>query len=375
MMLLFMAVLFAHPVNAESGALIDIALNTQNPYPVQPGQIVDIEISVQNTYYIRSETVVVEILPKAPFTLLPGQDTKKTFTGIEGLGSRSASYKLSVNMDTVTNNYEMEFRVYVDSSTDPSLEKIQINVQGVPDLVIESITTEPKNIEPGSQVELLTTIKNVGTGTAHDLRLVMSSPNEVILPLLAGGSVYLGELQPGQSKVADMLLSVDSTAEEQTYTLTLTSNFNDESNTATSKNFSVGLPVRGNILMDIIDMEANYARGVVKIEIANKGTADASSLESRLVVGNKTIGVYYVSQLKATKKTTLEFPLVLQGTGTLQMSYTGPGIEKNTLEKEVVFNFQQPSSGDGFTTAIYIVIIAVVAYLAYRKFFRKKKGH
>lgn len=365
--------LMSQPAQAISGAAVDIVLNNQNPYPVHPGQNLDVDVSVQNTGYDKANEVVVEILPKEPFTLLPGQETRKVFTGILGLASRSVTYRLATDMEAFTGSYDLEFRVYVDSSQEFSIEKVQINVQGEPDLVVESMETIPENIEPGSQIKIKATIKNVGTGTAHDLSLALSSAYEEIVPLLAGGTVYLGDLEPEQSKVAELLVSIDSSAEEKTYTLTLTGSYKDETNTASSKAFSIGLPVKGNINMEIINQEANYVRNVVKIEIANKGTADANSLESKLVVDGKTVGIYYVSQLKATKKTTLEFPLVMQGSGTLVMTYTGPGIEKNTVEKEIIFDFTPPSNNDGFTFMIYIVIVAVVVYILYRKFLRKKK--
>lgn len=365
----------AQPTVALGEAALNIVLSSQSPYPVQPGQNVDIEVRLQNLYYWKAENVVVEIVPKSPFTLLPGQDVTKTFTGVEGLDSRLISYQLAVDRDAITNNYDLEFYIYTGGSGMYSVEKIQINVQGEADLFVEEVETEPQTIEPGSQVKLKATLKNVGTGTAHDVVAELSSSHEEIVPLLGKGSVYLGEMEPGQSKIAEMLLSVDSSAEEQTYTLTLTGNYNDENNIQTSKNFSIGLPVRGSVSIDVIDVEAGHARNVVKVEVANKGTADAKSLEAKLVMDNKTVGVYYVSQLKATKKTTLEFPLVLKGEATLTIDYIGPGIEKNRVEKELVFNFEPPASGNGTTMLIYIVIVAVVAYFVYRKLFRKKRNH
>lgn len=373
---LWMAALLLFLTAAGSAAALDtpsmdIVLSSQNPYPVRPGQTVDVGVSLQNTYFWKAGSVVVEIVPKAPFTLLPGQDARKEFAGIEGLQSRSLSYKLAVSRDAVTSSYDLQFRIY-DSATRYTSDTVQINVQGEADLVLESVETEPQTIEPGSQVRLRTTLKNVGTGTAHEARLNLSTTSEIV-PLLGAGSVYVGDIEPGQAKVAEILVNIDSAAEEKTYSTTLTADFTEENNTAGAKRFSVGLPVRGKILLEVINIEAAYARSVVRIEVANKGTADAKSLETRLVIGNETVGVYYVSQLKATKKTTLEFPLVMEGQATLVMDYVGPGVDRGSATKDVVFNFTQPSSGDGTTVLIYIVIIAVVAFVVWRKFFRKRK--
>jgi hypothetical protein len=372
-MAFLLAALAAQPAGALETPSLNIVLSSQSPYPVQPGGNVDVEVSLQNLGYWRAENVAVEVIPKEPFALLPGQDTRKTFTGVEGLQSRSITYRLAVDRDAVTSSYDLELRVYSGGGNGYSSEKVVVKVQGVPDLVIEGVKTDPDAIEPGSEVKLEVAVKNVGTGTAHDVVAEFSSSSDYIVPLLGKGSVYLGELPPGQAKTAGTLLSVDSSAEEQTYSLTLEGKYNDENNTATAENFTIGLPVRGAIIIDVINMEASYARGVVKIEIANKGTADAKSLEAKLVMDNRTAGVYYVSQLKATKKTTIEFPLVLKGSGILAIDYTGPGIEKNSVRKEVVFNFEPQSSGDGTMILVYIVITAVAAYVLYRKFWKKRK--
>jgi len=369
---LFVFAAIAIPVHALDTPALDVVLSSQNPYPVRPGQTVDLGVSLQNAFYWKATNIVVEIMPKEPFTLLPGQNSRYEFSSLDGLQSRTMSFKLAVSREAITSSYDIEFRVYVDSTTKYNSDKIQINVQGQADLVLESLETEPQTIEPGSQVHLKAALKNVGTGTAHDARLNLSTTSEIV-PLLGGGSVYIGDIEPSQTRIAEMLVNVDSAAEEKTYPVTITADFIEENNTASAKKMSVGLPVRGKILIEVINVEAAYTRNVVKIEVANKGTADAKSLEAHLVVGNATVGVYYVSQLKATKKTTLEFPLVLNGQATLVMDYIGPGVDRGNATKDMVFSFVAPSSGDGTMNLVYIVIIAVAAFFVWRKFFRKKK--
>jgi len=92
------------------------------------------------------------------------------------------------------------------------------------------------------------------------------------------------------------------------------------------------------------------------------------------VINGETIGIDYISSLKANKKTTFEFPLVFQGSGQLIMDYIGPGVEKSQSVKDVVLSYEQPSQTDGTSMLLTLIIIAVVVYVLYRKFFRKKKG-
>lgn len=353
---------------------LDTVLISQNPYPVEPGGNVNIEVEIQNTGYTEASDIVVEIVVKDPFKLLPGEDMKKTFANIPGMDSVKTSYNLHVNESALTGDYEIEFNMCSSETPDAcTTGTISINVQGEAELILDSLETIPSKIEPGALASLIVKIKNIGTGSASRLNLKLNSTHDELIPVLAKGSAYVGDLAPDQIKIAELELSVSSLAEHKTYTLTLTAEYRDESNTATEKEFSVGIPVTGSILLEIIKIEPNYNRNTLKIEVANKGTTEAKSLEAKLVIDDEIIDIDYISSLKANKKTTFDFPLVLQGSGQLVMNYIGPGIEENQIAEDVVLNFEAPSTGNGVTMFVTAVIIIIIIYFLYRKFLRKKK--
>jgi subtilase family serine protease len=107
--------------------------------------------------------------------------------------------------------------------------------------------------------------------------------------------------------------------------------------------------------------------------VANKGTTSAKAVEAKLIINGNLVDVDYVSELKENRETTFDFPLVLKGTGQLVLSYVGPGIEKNNVTKDVVFNYTQPSGSDGTGFIIIIVIVAVVVLYLWRRGKKKKK--
>jgi hypothetical protein len=369
------SVLILPGVSAQATqSIFDIALTDQSPYPVNPGETVTIEVQVQNIGFGETSDKNIEIMSKDPFSLLPGEDKIHSLSSIPAQGSRSFTYRLNVDNSAPTNSYDIEFRIYTGTNRNEyERDSVEINVEGEPNLVFEDLYTDPDTLEPGAIADLIVDIKNIGTGTARDLQLTLNSSHDEIKTVLAKGKVYVGDIAPGDSKTASMGMSVESTAEEKTYNVLIYADYKDESNTETTESFSIGLPVKGTINLDIIKKEASFERGMLRIEVANKGTTEAKSLEAKLVMGGQTIGIDYISTLKANKKTTFEFPLVLQGSGQLVMDYIGPGIEKNQVTKEIVMDYESPSSGDGTTTLLAIIVIAIVVYFLYRKFFRKKK--
>jgi hypothetical protein len=371
------AAAFAVPAGAVTYASnLNVVLTNQTPYPVEPGSNVDVGVQLQNTGRDNAQNVYLEMVSGDPFRLLPGQEAIKFFSQVPALDSVKASYKLNVNSSAITNNYELAFKLYFSDQPGSFITKtVNINVQGVPDLVIDGITTSPSSIEPGGITSIKATVMNVGTGSVRNLQVSFDSSFDEIKPILSKGTVFVGDIAPGRSKDVTFDVSVDSAAEEKTYTVTLAADYKDENNNAITESFPVGLPVSGSISLDIIKIDPLADRDALRIEMANKGTASAKSIEATLIVNNKTVDVNYVSELKATKKTTMDFsPLPMSGgVAQLSISYIGPGLEKNSITKEVSLNFQNggSSGGDGVgVTIIAVIVIAVVVYYFWRK--RKK---
>jgi hypothetical protein len=283
------------------------------------------------------------------------------------------TYDLFVATGAVSSSYNLDFNIY--KSSDPSTystESVSVSVQGSPKLVIESVKTTPDDIEPGGSVTLDFKIKNIGSGTARQAQAKLESSSTYLVPVLSGGLVYIGDIMPGETKDAMMELSIDSLAEYKTYTTTLNLQYKDESNSPASDTFDIGIPVTGSIRLEIINIEPNYERQLLDIEVANKGTTDAKSLEVKLFVKNETIGIDYLSILKSTKKTTFSFPLVLKGQGELVINYVGPGLEQNQVSKEVTLNFEPPGANGTANIMVGAIVILVIIYIVWRKFFRKK---
>jgi len=366
--------ILATAVQAQNTPIFNVILTKQTPYPAEPGKNVNVEVEVQNTGLADANNIVVEISPASPFTLLPGSDKITTYTKISASSSVKVSYDLKVDDNAISNQYELGFRIYyANSPTNYLSQKVLVNVQGEPDFIIDSTWTTPENIEPGGSVNVFVKIKNVGTGTGSQVQLTFNSTSGILTPILSGGSVYLGDIKPGNDSVADIQLSVDSSAGQQTYPSLLTLTYKDDTGTVRQESFSLGIPVTGVIKIDIVNIQANFDRNVLQIDIANKGTADANSLEGTLIMNNQTVGVDYTSQLKATKKTTLEFPLGPEGQATLALTYTSPNLQQFQLEKPIDVRYQNPNQGSPINTVIVLIVVAIIAYLVWRRFFRKKK--
>ncbi len=351
---------------------IDIILINQTPYPVQPGDVVTIEIEIQNNGYGASENLIVEINLSSPFILLPGEQQTKNFGIIGPSDSVKTSYNIQVDSEAISNNYKIKIYSRQIGSIVSQLDEVSIKVQGEPKLIIENVTLDPEKLNPGDVAELGLKIKNVGTGKANNVEIEFPN-NTYLKPLLSMGEIFAGDIEPGESKNIKMQISIASSAGEETYTPALTIRYKDESNTLKTETKTIGIPVSGSVQLEVIKKEALFNRNILRIEVANKGTAEAKAVEAKLIMDGKMLDIDYISQIKENKKTTFDFPLVLKGSGQLVLNYMGPGIEKNQVTKDIVLDFKAPQTADGTAMGTgAIVIIVIIIFLWWRK--KKKKA-
>ncbi len=356
------------------GANLGIALAGQSPVPVEPGGNVELDVYIENNGLGVAEGVIIEIRPEHPFTLVLG-DMRREFAKIGSGSSVKSSYTLHVDDSVTTNTYEVEFYVYSNKTPMGTMKKgLPVSVRGSPKLILTDVRVSPDDIEPGSTVDINAKIKNVGTGGAGYMELSLNSSSSYLVPVLSGGSVYIGKLGPGEEAESGFEINIDMSADHKTYITSITAYYMDGENAERQAVFDIGIPVKGVISLDVINMEANPERGRLRIEVANKGTSEAKSLEAKLIMGGETIGIDYLTSLKANKQTVFDFPLVYRGSGQLAISYIGPGIEKGQVSRDIVLDFDEPRAGDGsqIAAAVIVIFVAVICYLVFRKF--RKKG-
>lgn len=130
-----------------------------------------------------------------------------------------------------------------------------IRVQGVPNFELIDVTT--LKIIPGDSREITVTVKNLGTGKAKRTVTTFQSSSEMIKPILSGGNVYVGDVNPNEEKEIKFNILASPDSEYGVYTSTVTLNYEDESGRNISESFNLGILVSGKPSLQIIKTEVN----------------------------------------------------------------------------------------------------------------------
>jgi hypothetical protein len=366
--------LTAGAVLAAEGSTLNVMLTSQSPYPVEPGQIVDIEVALENTGLGDASNVVLEIVPASPFTLLPGQEQMKSFTKVSAMSSVKTSYKLYVDPSAISDTYDLNFKIYKDNNMNSFINgKIQITIQGEPKLVIDKVLTEPSEIEPGQMVTVKARIKNVGAGAAHYIQFTFVPNTTLITPVLSGGSFYMDRINPGEILEAEFMLDIDNSAEYKTYTAVLYAGYKDDSGTEGTNAFTVGIPVRGKPVLDILSTKLEEPDFTVNLQ--NIGTSTAKAIKVVLVQNGQIKDVNIVSELKPTKYKTLRFSGFSYGTAAVNITYLDEMNTEHTTQVPVSITKQTTEQKSEFpmTSIILLAVVVVETYYIFQ--LRKGRKH
>jgi len=323
-------------------------------------------------------------MPDSPFTLLSGEKVLTTFTNLGPLSTRTQSYRLRVSDTAVSADYDLDFRITRPGSTGSTTKSVSVTVQGTPKIVIEEIKTTPAVIEPGHEVEVEITLKNVGSGDASQLDFNLEADADpetdanIIVPILSGGSFYMETLKSGEESVARFRLDIDNSAEYKSYTSTLTIVYNDESGTESTVTRDIGIPVKGIPVIEILS--AKVENGDFKVDIENIGTGNAKALKIEFIQDGEVKDSSVASELKPTRSKTLRFAGFRYGDATVKISYldeSNTAFEEEThltVKASVSSEDGQGTDYSGYVGVLLLLVLVEGFYIwRLRKKLKKKK--
>jgi hypothetical protein len=221
---LFLVLMFFFSLACFSAATsispqVTATLLNQDPDPVQQGDVVEARFKIENLGGATSESVVVEILPKYPFTLYSGEakkDIGKLRAGQTGADAVIVDYKLKVDELAAEGDNEIELRLLTGYQTSISYVNneflIDVNDYDVPNLKV--FVKENTILSGNSRGEITIEIANVDVADVKFLELTLL-PNEEYMLLSSSNYVYLGDVDSDDTESEDFEIYVKDIKENK----------------------------------------------------------------------------------------------------------------------------------------------------------------
>jgi len=315
--LVFLLGIVSFATTAETGVSIPdwISMNVtflnQIPDPVEPGQNVELRFKFENKGSENAEDVVVELLPKYPFSLQPGEDATKYIGSVYGrqIGKLGVivKYQLKVDENAVEGANEVELRYKINKPGYPAnwvkLEPFEVEIQTHDAIIsVESVRSNPKEFVPGQSGILTITLKNMADSVLKEIktRLEVSKTSTLstsvatteypFSPIGSANEKTTETLAAKESADIEFSLVADPGAKANVYKVPLKISYSDELGANYSKDLIIGLVIGGNpdlaINLDKSTITTSRTKGTATIKFVNKGTNDIKFCYVTLSEGN-----------------------------------------------------------------------------------------
>ncbi|MFH1642910.1 MAG: COG1361 S-layer family protein [Nanoarchaeota archaeon] len=392
---------------------IDVTLVNQIPDPVEPGQYIELRFKFENWGSDVAQDISVELLPKYPFSLEPGESAIKNIGSLQGRQVDNTGiivkYRLKVDENAVEGENEIELRFKINNkgytSSWEKHDPFTINIQTHDAIIsVESVESEPKEFAPGGEGVVSIKIKNMADSVLKEIRaklevsLTKTTTTSIITteypfsPIGSTNEKTITILDPGKETDFKFNLIADPNAEANVYKVPLSLIYSDELGKNYSKQLIISL-----VIGEEPDLAVNFeestitapkTKGTVSIKFINKGTNNIKFCYVTLLEDNgysilSTENVY-IGNIDSDDYETVDFDLYINSEEDIFLPLTVEYKDANNKDykKNIKIPLKIYSSEDAkkygivqsnSKVGIMIVILIVITGLFFYWRIRKKK--
>ena len=273
----------ASAVFADSGddKIISVSLINQDADPAIAGDVVELRISIENEGSESAENVILELVPKYPFEMVPGESPIQEIGTIkpylDSSDMKIVKFRLRVARDVNEGKYELDVWEYEEGKRDKIRVEKTITIDIANREFAEIIYIDKVELVPGRQTTMKFTINNVGSAPLRDLTFSWENEDDIILPVGSDNTKHIKYLDVSENIELSYDVIADSNAEPGLYKLLLSLKY-DDSITGEENEVSTiaGIYVGGETDFDVAFSESSM--GEYSFTIANIGSNPAYSV-------------------------------------------------------------------------------------------------
>jgi hypothetical protein len=368
-----------------SFALPSLKISTLSaPATVSPGASFTVQVQVLNSADEASNVLIYPEI-KQPFLIKEGTANSTIIGRLSQGASATTDFSITLDQNARSDTYILKVLAEISDKTGISrvYKEIPITVKGTP--LLELIDAQVPAVFPGEVSKMTLRIKNIGTGNAKNIRvLLLSNATSEIAPI-ENSVQYIESIQPGQSSEVSLDFSVQGSALAKNYPVSAEIKYQDDENLEqVSAIRYMGVKVKSNIQLRVFisaysgDL-AEKTKGTFTVTIANTGPSDAQFLFLKVLseedISPKEV---YIGTLDSEKYDTVDLDITPSRSGKIpiqvQLSYKDQYNSETAIEETLQANVLtlEAYSEANKTSQTGIYAIVVLAILGIYYFIRRK---
>ncbi len=372
-------------IGTAFAAFPEVTQVSYTPSPAIPGTTITFLVQLENKDSTAQKGVTVSLEDTYPFTVksTETESNPRVVGNIDAFGKALIQFTLYVDSTAENKTYSIPVIIKVQGDESGKKTNHNILVSGKNPIVkIVSVTEE--KLLPGEEKEINFTLQNVGTSPANYVVLEMQEDRTITatgaiverdVTSLGAAATNVGTINPGETKIATLKVSVSNTAIIKNYTLPIMISYNDQTGTRTSTISYVGLKVFATADLDATIKE--NLNGSITVELFNKGLGKAEFTLVELEATGATIDKpkQFIGTLGPndvdTVKTNINYT---QTDATLKVKISYLDSDAKQKVKEIILNPKgQIATQEGSNWLLILVVLVVIGAGVYNFVLKKRK--
>ena len=373
-------------VSSVLASVLDISLE-QDPYPVKAGENLELTFSIENTGTENLTNVVFDLDVNDPLTL---KSNSERTIDINAGETKTIKYDLFVESDandgeeTITLNYEIDGNDY-DKDFDVLIAPGQVYLQ------IDSVSSNPGNAAPGSNITININLRNTANSEVKDIVLALDLTNMPFAPESVTEERIGNIGDRGQAQVAFNLIALPS-AEIGIYKIPLQISYSDSYGNEYTRQDLISVEIFESPDVDLILNKNNLVIGMpsnISIDILNKGLGKVNFVEVSILPSSDydilENNYLYLGSIESDDYSSAEFKITPKKeniTILYNIEYRDLNNQKYDVSKTLSIEAYSVSEAQRlgllpafpwFVVIVILVVIALIIFFIVRRNKKKKK--
>jgi hypothetical protein len=379
---------------------IDVTMINHEPDPAEAGRYVTVRFKIENSGAENAKDMMVEILPRYPFSLDPGESAVKYIGSVRSrqMGDTGViiDYRLKVDENALEGDNEIELKYKVNNNIWVTLEPFYIDIKPHDILLsIASIDT-PKMIKPGEISKVDINLKNLALTFIKEIKVTLDLDSVPFATIGSTNRKIIKQIEADSDATVSFNLMAEPDADSDLYKVPIEIEFFDRLGTFYTKNETVGLIVGAepdlSVIVDSSEIYSSKGTGEVTIKFTNKGVTDIKFMNIKLK-DSKNYNVLsaqevYVGNIDSDDYETADFKLTLgrikgkEAILLLLVEYKDANNNEYIKDINLPLKLYSASEakaigakeGSSKVGIIIVLVIVGVGFFFYMRWRKKKKG-
>ena len=379
---------------------IAITLVNQEPDPAEPGKYIDVRFKFDNNGSGEARNVMVELLPKYPFSLDPGTEAVRNIGTIQSMQRGDVGiivkYRLRVDKNVVEGENDLRIKYKIDGYSWIEPEEFKGEVQTHDAILsVNSVSIGKKTLEPGASNTVKIKVSNDADSVLKDIKARLELGGLPFIPLGSTNEKNIYKIDSKESYEFNFELLANPEAASGVYQVPLKITYSDELGKTYFKNSTIGLIVGAkpelSVTLDTTEVYESKKSGEIAIKVVNKGVTDIKFANVKLMPskGYRILSndEDYLGNIDSDDYETAEFRIYVENKKDkkiilpIRMEY----MDANNNKYQADMNIEMPlysaseakklglAAGNGKLGFFIVVLIIAAGLFAYRRWKRGRK--